>query len=110
MTKVLANPSLEAGTRERLLFAGAVLGFAHEELGLAGSTNYTCYYDTDGQPVSWNVSASPPHRFAPYQWWFPIVGRVPYKGYFDEHAAMLAALCGVAVKITSLVAFAAETA
>ena len=84
VSKILANPSLEAGTRERLLFAGAVLGFAHEELGLAGSANYTCYYDTDGQPVSWNVSASPPHRFAPYQWWFPIVGSVPYKGFFER--------------------------
>ena len=87
VAEVLANPALETRTRERLLFVGAVLKFAHDELGLAGYTNYTCYYDTDGQPVSWNVSASPPHRFAPYQWWFPIVGSVPYKGFFERERA-----------------------
>jgi predicted aminopeptidase len=29
------------------------------------------------------ISAARKDRFIPYTWWFPIVGRVPYKGYFD---------------------------
>jgi predicted aminopeptidase len=87
VAQVLSSPALENRTRERLLFSGAILEFAHKELGLGGASNYTCYYDTDGQPVSWNISASPPHRFAPYQWWFPIVGSVPYKGYFERERA-----------------------
>jgi predicted aminopeptidase len=37
------------------------------------------------------VSAAYRDTLKPYTWWFPIVGRVPYKGYFDFAAARLAA-------------------
>ncbi len=30
-------------------------------------------------------------RLQPITWWFPIVGRVPYKGFFDFQAAVQAA-------------------
>jgi predicted aminopeptidase len=33
------------------------------------------------------VSAAYRDTLKPYTWWFPIVGRVPYKGYFDFGAA-----------------------
>jgi len=33
------------------------------------------------------VSAAYRDTLKPYTWWFPIVGRVPYKGYFDFDAA-----------------------
>ena len=35
----------------------------------------------------WNVSACAPLDFNPKQWWFPVVGRVPYLGFFSEEAA-----------------------
>jgi predicted aminopeptidase len=34
------------------------------------------------------LSAAQKDRLTPKTWWFPIVGRVPYKGYFNEDAAM----------------------
>src|SRR5206468_12146722 len=30
------------------------------------------------------VMAAPRDSLSPYTWWFPIVGRVPYRGYFDD--------------------------
>jgi len=30
------------------------------------------------------VSAAPWDRLEPYTWWFPIVGRIPYRGYFHR--------------------------
>src|SRR5262245_24347791 len=35
----------------------------------------------------WNVSACAPLSFESKTWWFPIVGRVPYLGYFDRGRA-----------------------
>ncbi len=37
------------------------------------------------------LSAAYRDRLEAYTWWFPIVGRVPYKGYFDFDAAKAAA-------------------
>ncbi len=33
------------------------------------------------------VMAAPRDSLDPYTWWFPIVGRVPYRGYFNESDA-----------------------
>jgi predicted aminopeptidase len=33
------------------------------------------------------VVASPPDRIEPVTWWFPIVGRMSYRGYFDPERA-----------------------
>ena len=33
------------------------------------------------------LSAAYADRLKRYTWWFPVVGRVPYKGYFDYDAA-----------------------
>jgi len=85
---VVADADLPADTRQRLDFVQAVRSFAHDRIGLAASDNYTRYYDTGGGPVSWNVSACPPDRFEAYLWWFPIVGNVPYKGYFSRERAI----------------------
>ena len=35
----------------------------------------------------WNISACPPLTFTPKTWWFPIVGRVPYLGFFRTEDA-----------------------
>jgi len=88
LDEVMADPDLPADTREQLDFVQAVRAFAHDHIGLATSDNYTRYYDTGGEPVSWNVSACPPDRFVPHRWWFPIVGNVPYKGFFSRPRAI----------------------
>jgi predicted aminopeptidase len=57
--------------------------FAMEELGLAESKNYTRYVGLDRDYLAAVVSASAQDSFTPYEWWFPVVGKVPYKGFFD---------------------------
>ena len=72
----------------RLKFVSDVKAFAFEIIGLSASDNYSCFVDTEGRAVLWNTSASPPDRFEPYQWHFPIAGSVPYKGFFRRELAM----------------------
>ena len=85
--EVLAEPSTPHDVRAVLERVEDLVRFARERVGLTGSKGYSRYFDTGGGPVAWNVSASPPHRFEPFRWWFPIVGRLPYKGYFDVDRA-----------------------
>jgi predicted aminopeptidase len=58
-------------------------------IGLQGAqTNYTRFFDTGSTPISYNVSASPRTRLEPYEWDFPFVGPLPYKGFFTRDLAL----------------------
>jgi predicted aminopeptidase len=84
----LSDPALPSETRRKLLLVLEVKDFGEREMGLAPTANYTHYFDTEGRPVSYVVSACLRDRFEPYTWWFPIVGRVPYKGFFRRSDAL----------------------
>jgi predicted aminopeptidase len=43
--------------------------------------------DRDGRGLVQVVTAAPPDRLEPVTWWFPIVGRVSYRGYFEAERA-----------------------
>lgn len=59
------------------------------ELGLATGHRYQSIHPTWDRQV-FNVSACRADEFAPVRWSFPIVGRVPYLGFFDEPSATAA--------------------
>ena len=56
-------------------------------MGLKKSDNYTTYVELDRKYVTYVVSAAPKNKLEHYTWWFPIVGSVPYKGYFHKEGA-----------------------
>lgn len=57
-----------------------------EAMGLKPTRNYGTVA-LGWEREIWNVTACDPLAFQPETWWFPIVGRVPYLGYFKvEHA------------------------
>jgi len=85
--ELLASSSLDSARRANLSLVQAIRRFGFEQIGLHKSSSYTRFFDTGGKPISWNVSASPPDRFEPYLWRFPIAGTVPYKGFFDRERA-----------------------
>ena len=61
--------------------------FAAEELGLKMSKNYTRYVEMDRDYLAAVVSASASDSFARHEWKYPIVGALPYKGFFDVEDA-----------------------
>lgn len=83
-----ADPDLPEPRRRKLALIQEVKAFGEREMGLTPSANYTSYYDTGGRPVTWIVTACAKDRFEPYTWSFPIVGTVPYKGFFDREDAL----------------------
>ena len=57
--------------------------FAMEVLGLKASKNYTRYVELDRDYLAAVVSACAADSFPRHEWKFPIVGSVPYKGFFN---------------------------
>ena len=64
-----------------------VKAFAFEQLGINNSKNYSSLYDQKGQPIMWVVTACEPFALAPKNWTFPLLGSVPYKGFFNPAMA-----------------------
>lgn len=85
--RILAAPGLDEATRAQLQLALAVRAFARDHLGLRVGGSYNTYARVDPDQVVHVVAAAPRLRLEPYTWWFPIVGRVPYKGFFSAAAA-----------------------
>lgn len=56
------------------------------EVGLSATDNYETVA-IEWQRQIWNVSACEPLSFTPQTWWFPIVGTMPYLGYFRREDA-----------------------
>jgi predicted aminopeptidase len=84
---MLARPDLADMVQQQLALVASIREFA-AEIGLEPGDSYTTFYDTGKDPISWNVSASPPDRFEAYLWEFPIIGSVPYKGFFEKVRAV----------------------
>ena len=58
-----------------------------EQHSLRPTSNYHHFVQLDRPVVVWVVTASDPLRFHSKTWSFPIVGRVPYLGFFDADSA-----------------------
>ena len=80
--KVLEDPSINQETKDRIHFVLEVKDYAEGRIGLKKTENYSSYFEVDGQGLLYVISACPKDSLEPYQWTFPIVGRMSYKGFF----------------------------
>jgi predicted aminopeptidase len=70
--------------REKLELVLSLRQFAERELHLKTDGHYAKYADLGRRYVVWNVYAAPEFSMEPKQWWYPIVGRLKYRGFFSE--------------------------
>ncbi|HEX7024381.1 MAG TPA: aminopeptidase [Gemmatimonadales bacterium] len=82
LERLVADSSLPAETRAYLGLVLAVREHA-VALGLDAGKTYTTYSDVGRDTLLLVLSASPKNCICPHTWKYPIVGRVPYKGFFD---------------------------
>lgn len=80
---VIADPATSAAVKRKLQLVVQARSFADQQLGLKAGESYTTYSWVESDTLLMVVSAARKDRFIPYTWWFPIVGRVPYKGFFN---------------------------
>ncbi len=94
--RLVADSTTPPAERAKLRLVQAARAFARDSLGLTPKETFTRYSRLDRDTLVLVVSAAYADRLARRTWWFPIVGRFPYKGYFDfddalKHAAELRA-------------------
>lgn len=81
---VLASGRLSAEDADKLRLIVRARDYAAGTMGLRAGTSYTTFYDTQGQPLAYNLSAARRDALIAKTWSFPIVGEVPYLAFFDE--------------------------
>ncbi len=77
--------------REQLQLVLQLRDFARDSLALPVDGHYLDYADLNRAHVVWNVHAAPPLSIEPRKWFYPLVGRLSYRGYFRETDAESAA-------------------
>jgi predicted aminopeptidase len=80
---LLQQPGLDPALRDRLQLVLATREFARDRLGLKVGDSYTTFAEVDDGATVHVLSAAHRDRLESYTWWYPIAGRVPYRGFFD---------------------------
>jgi predicted aminopeptidase len=86
--EVLAQPGFPADERAKLELVLAVRDFASTELGMNVGGAYASYARVPPDVLLWVVSGAERTALKPVTWWFPVVGDVTYKGFFEQGDAV----------------------
>jgi predicted aminopeptidase len=87
IARLVEDPSTPPERRAKLSLVLQARTFADRHLGLAAGESYTTFSQLDSDTLALVLSAAHQDEFRAHTWWFPIVGHVPYKGFFSESAA-----------------------
>ncbi|MFN7903759.1 MAG: aminopeptidase, partial [Pseudobdellovibrionaceae bacterium] len=91
LDEAIKNEKLTDEEKRKILLAKEAKDFAERHIGLKKSKNYTGFIYLDQSHVSYVVSAAEKWKLKPYIWSYPVVGKMPYRGYFREEDAKNAA-------------------
>ncbi len=86
--EVMNDPTFPDSLKAKLVLIERVRKYAIDSLGLKDTKNYKTLYDQKGEEIMWVVMACEPFRLKAKEWDFPIVGSVPYKGFFNKERAV----------------------
>lgn len=87
LDEVIVDPATPPNVRRLLAEVPDIKAFG-ETQGLKATKNYGTYVDLQRPAVVWVVSACEELAFEPKKWTFPLVGSVPYLGWFAKDDAL----------------------
>lgn len=82
------NPQFPDSLKDKLKLIQEIRKYAIDSLGLKDTKNYKTLFDQKGEEIMWVVQACEPFELKPKMWDFPIVGSMPYKGFFEKQKAL----------------------
>ncbi len=84
----LKHYNLSPQQRERIELTIELREFMENKLKLNTDSNFSRYVELDQPYVTYVVSAAQKNALKQHLWHFPIIGAVPYKGYFKKEKAV----------------------
>ena len=87
IAELVADAGTPPATRAKLALVLAARAFAADSLAFPARGAFTRYTDIGRDTLVLVLSAARRDTLAAHGWWFPVVGRVPYKGFFARAAA-----------------------
>ncbi len=88
IAKLVADSATDPVLRAKLSLVQEARRFAIDSLALKAGKSFTAYSRLDRDTLVLVVSAAYRDRLERKTWWFPVVGRFPYKGFFDFPGAL----------------------
>ncbi|TVR65554.1 MAG: hypothetical protein EA422_03795 [Gemmatimonadales bacterium] len=86
--QVLVDPATDPRERGKLVLAREARTFAVESLGFRNAgESYTTLARLPSDTLALVLTAAPRDRLELHTWWFPVVGRMPYRAYFSDRRA-----------------------
>ena len=87
IAEMVADTAVDAATRAKLRLVLTARAYARDSLGLDVEESFSTFSQLERDTLVLVLSAAYRDRLEHHRWWFPIVGHVPYKGYFDYDMA-----------------------
>lgn len=90
IARLVADPAVPDSVRRKLRLVLNARRFAADSLGLDPGGSFTTFADVGRDTLVLVLSAARRDSLVGYSWRYPVVGRLPYRGYFDLADALAA--------------------
>ncbi len=88
LEKIQTGKELTPEQQEKIALIQEAKDFGESVLGFKETENYTLYANLKKDLRPYVLSACPKDSLSPHLWKFPIVGAIPYLGFFDKEEAL----------------------
>jgi predicted aminopeptidase len=90
ITALVADSTVAPEVRAKLSLVLEARAYAEDSLGLPAEEAFTQYTQLERDTLVLVLSGASRDALRPVTWWFPVVGRLPYKGFFKAAHALAA--------------------
>lgn len=88
IARLLEDRAVSDSVKQKLRLVLAARRFAIDSLGLDAGASFTTFSDVGRDTLVLVLSAARRDSLAGYSWRYPVVGRLPYRGFFDLDDAL----------------------